>query len=60
MSNFNFSLARSLKLLGVLVFDIAVIVIFISMFFGLLFLAPVKLALMSMILLIGLCFLVLL
>ncbi|MEK3726156.1 hypothetical protein [Paenibacillus sp. FSL H8-0034] len=56
MSNFNFSLARSLKLLGVLVFDIAVIVIFISMFFGLLFLAPVKLALMSMILLIGLCF----
>ncbi|WP_240418096.1 hypothetical protein [Paenibacillus periandrae] len=54
MSNFNFSLARSLKLLGVLVFGIAVIVIFIRLFSGLLFLAPVKLAFMSVVLLIGL------
>ncbi|NHN32509.1 hypothetical protein [Paenibacillus agricola] len=56
MSNYNFSIARSLKLLGVLVFDIAVIMIFISMFSSLFILAPVKLALMSMVLLTGLFF----
>ncbi|SFM22183.1 hypothetical protein SAMN03159341_12125 [Paenibacillus sp. 1_12] len=56
MSNFNSSITSSLKWLGVLVFDIAVIVVFLKIFSGLFILAPVKLALMSMVLLLGLFF----
>jgi hypothetical protein len=54
MSNFNTSIARVLMLLGVLVFDIAGIVVFVSMFSGLLMDAPVKLAFMFIVLLVGL------
>jgi len=56
MSNFNSSIARVLGLLGVLVLDIAIIIIFVKIFSGLLILAPVKLSLMSMVLFVGLLF----
>lgn len=51
----NDSLLRTLKLSGVLIFDIAVLVAFIKMFSVLFIMAPVKLAFMFIVLLAGLC-----